>query len=171
MEDSRNDLDSVFWPVFVFFATLGLPVQALALPASPCQSEKQSAHYLATFELKSEVAKLRPMVFCVNQPGAESEKSPISAEIWSSQGREAICKHTYFEREGLAPISMILECKSARFGPLNTPVTLYWPSGEVREPVLRFGTWLNGYFQTPLRVKYDHFTRTLEVASRTRTSK
>ena len=163
MDDSRI----VLYPVLGFLAITTLPIRALAIPTRPCQSappENPAAHYLATFELKSGVEKPQAMVFCVNKPQADPDQAAISAEIWSKEGREALCKHTYFEREGGAPVSMILECKSTRLGPLNTPVTLYWPSGEIAQPVLRFGTWLQGYMQTPLLVKVDHFTPSIRVA-------
>ncbi|MEK6579996.1 MAG: hypothetical protein AABZ55_12275 [Bdellovibrionota bacterium] len=169
MEYSKNVLKPILRLILGHLilpsAIFAVPVLVLATPASPCQLEASKPHFLATFELKAGAEKSQQMVFCVSKPGTEIDKTPIEAEIWSDRGREAICKHTYFERDGLSPLSMILDCRSTRLLPLNTPVTLYWPSGEINGAVLRFGTWLNGYTQTLLRIKIDHFTQNIKIAS------
>jgi hypothetical protein len=57
-----------------------------------------------------------------------------------------------------------MSCKSAAFGALAAPATLFFRDayGEATSrnvPVLRLGTWLQGYQQAVLTTEYDRSAR------------
>jgi hypothetical protein len=86
---------------------------------------------------------------------------------------EAICSvqqvESYAMAQGKPPqaASVELSCKSAALGALTAPATLYFQdaSGVAtsrKKPVLRFGTWLQGYQQAVLTTKFDRSARLIE---------
>jgi hypothetical protein len=83
------------------------------------------------------------------------------AEIWSKQGRQAICRVTHLDRQrNGAPVALELSCQASGLGALRTPATLLWPeTSPLAYPAIRFGSWLNGYRFARIQVLTDCFAR------------
>lgn len=125
---------------------------------SACSTRLKDVSYKASFTLKSLYAGKRPFQI---QIGSERQSGKTMALITQNDGScYAICGIRHFEKEGKArPVSMLLSCENAELARLTIPVTLIWASAYQKLPMIRFGSWLNGYQQASLRVKTDALSK------------
>jgi hypothetical protein len=102
----------------------------------------------------------------------------LVAKIMNGKRVEALCSIQYVEgrtrqqtretREtrgnALLASSVDMSCKGAALGALAAPATVYFrdpysESTSRNKPVLRFGTWLQGYQQAVLKTEFDQSAR------------
>jgi hypothetical protein len=55
----------------------------------------------------------------------------------------------------ISPRQIDLDCSAADFAALTGPATLIFRGVGIENPVIRFGTWLDGYRQADLKIKAD----------------
>jgi hypothetical protein len=58
----------------------------------------------------------------------------------------------------IGPKQVDFECEAAEFAGLTGPATLIFKGPGNPSPLLRFGTWLDGYRRAPLKVTTDHLS-------------
>ncbi|HUP56281.1 MAG TPA: hypothetical protein VM598_02435 [Bdellovibrionota bacterium] len=58
----------------------------------------------------------------------------------------------------IGPKQVDFECEAAEFAGLTGPATLIFKGPGNLSPLLRFGTWLDGYRKAPLKVTTDHLS-------------
>lgn len=92
----------------------------------------------------------------------------LVAKIMNGQRVEAICSIQGVEGNGTLASSVDMSCKGTALGALAAPATVYFPekldganakSTSRNMPVLRFGTWLQGYQQAVLKTEFDQSAR------------
>jgi hypothetical protein len=94
----------------------------------------------------------------------EASDGRVFGQIRSGEGTDgacqAVCRSKRMEKNGPLPVAMDLECRSASLGSLSSTATLLWGRGRSmsKMPTLRFGTWLHGFEQVPLKVEVDQFS-------------
>ena len=95
---------------------------------------------------------------------SRDSRSPenFSALITSKSGAvQAVCDLVQaVDRSSSFPESFDFTCHGASFGALQMPASLILTN----KPLLRFGSWLKGYQQAPLRVQMDGLTTPLRRA-------
>ena len=64
----------------------------------------------------------------------------------------------------VAPRQVDFDCEAAQFQGLTGPATLILRGRGNPTPLLRFGTWLDGYRNAPLKVMTDHLSAQPEAA-------
>lgn len=128
-----------------------------AVPPAPsstqCQLKKSGElQYLASFELKGEPGRKSALELRV---GKGSSKGWI-AEIVSDNNCEAVCYSKEVEKNEAQELeSLDMKCKSKGIDALSAPATLLLSTGRGKAPVLRFGSWLEGYREAMLQVQLD----------------
>jgi hypothetical protein len=157
--------------------TLALMVGALVLllaktagaaPPSGCDTPLKSVRYAAHFEWPQAGPGEKNSLQLLIGSRESSKTGETVAQIWSGNQCQLSCLSTQLD-----PTALELKCRSAQLGMLTTSATVLWnrDAKPGHEATLRFGTWLEGYEQAPLRVEIDHFfeianPRTGRLASR-----
>lgn len=130
-----KEVTSLIPQVIPILALLVTTTAAAASPPQDCGTSPRQVLYAAEFGPAGHRMKI--------------EVGPESARIWSGNQCEAICQAS------LGETSVELQCHSVKFQPLSTPATLFWLAGWSGAPVLRFGTWLDGFEDYPVNAKLN----------------
>ncbi len=151
-----------------------IPAQAgaaeLRLRNVGCGGEdlRQSAPllYSARFQLGgiNQPVKKMQVVVAMSQmkQGGFNKPFPV-AQIWSGSQCQAVCKVASIEKENsLTPVAVEMSCESVGFSPLAVKASILW-GGEksmymAKQPTIRFGTWLEGYRDSALKVELDRYS-------------
>lgn len=134
-----------------------------------CGKVQGEVLYHARFDWKDSMTSITKnldiVVTKTAKPGFWDSK--ISARIMNHGTCEAICRADNLEvvsnEPGMPSVatSMDLTCHSSSLGALGAPATVFFQSGQngTQTPVLRFGSWLQGYEQAYLKVQTDQSSK------------
>jgi hypothetical protein len=153
----------------ILFAGLAFPVWALA---DTCAVLENPA-FAASFEWKAENGASHKMSVRI---AAGPEDGKEEAQITSGKQCLAVCHvkpdapETDIGRTiaSITPRQIDLDCSAAEFAALTGPATLIFKGAGVDAPMIRFGTWLDGYREASLKVQADRLetARSVQRVSR-----
>jgi hypothetical protein len=155
----------------------GIGLGALALtiiPFSQAMGATSKTFYSASFHWNNGSGTsentLRLIIGKTKKPRFNDPQ--LVAKIMNGQRVEAVCSiqgfESYMHGHTLLASSIDLSCKGTALGALAAPATVYFPekldganskSTSRNQPVLRFGTWLQGYQQAVLKTEFDQSAR------------
>lgn len=155
-----------------YFKVFSITSLLVMIPVAHASASSKESHnrgkepgdilYHASFDWKDSITqktkKLEIIVTKNAKPGFWDSK--VGARIMNGEQVEATCRADNLEvvsSESGAPkvaTSMDLTCHSTSLGALGAPATVFFQAGS-QTPVLRFGSWLQGYEQAYLRVEKD----------------
>jgi hypothetical protein len=123
------------------------PFQSLASETS-CAQPLRRVEYAAEFQMKHGAnAAPTSLRLLIGLPKLKKSAKRV-AQIWSGRECRALCEAKRFTRD-----SVDLQCKNAQMATFSTRASVILP-----ETALRFGTWLQGYEQIPLKVSVDRLS-------------
>lgn len=131
------------------YAAVAVPMPPAA-PAAKCTAPWLETHYRAKVEKGSDA-------------GLELTIGNRADGTWAtlSRGSEclSICRvEPEWRSQASRPDSIQLQCANIQFDALSAQAVLLWPGIEAAHPILRFGTWLQGYRDFALSVKVDRYS-------------
>jgi hypothetical protein len=142
----------------------------IGIPVSQAMGATSKTFYSASFEWNNGTGSpsntLRLTIVKTKRP--RFKDSQLVAKITNGQRVEAICSiqgvESYMCGQTLLASSIDLSCKGTSLGALAAPATVYFKdanseSSSRNQPVLRFGTWLQGYQQAVLKTEFDQSAR------------
>lgn len=137
--------------------------------ATGCPATISELQFSARFDLGKKM-EIRIGKFQNSNPLIKKTGALITAQ--QPNGRitcEAVCSLNWAEPEVTlpgaeairpsSPASLAFSCQSVGFKELSVPVTLLRKSYISAIPILRFGTWLDGYRDAALHVTVDTYSR------------
>jgi hypothetical protein len=142
-------MDTRFFALLLFFVLASpLTRQAAAAELQPVKFKKLL--YSAYFNW--EKSPMQIQLGTLDRP-MEAGRSNMAAVLISGKSVQAICQRS-LKAEQLAAWAgnddaITMTCTGAAFAPLSTTVTLFI-ADTLPKPVLRFGTWLQGYREVTL---------------------
>lgn len=160
---SKHSKIAKHFMIRVGLGALILMATQLAFAESPtCGKVVGKVLFSAHFDWKSPagVSKGLRLVIARNaKPGFKDSK--FIAQIMNGDECQAVCRT---ETVDVASASLDLSCRSAAFGALAAPATVFFHNTGAghKSSVLRFGTWLQGYEQTILNTELDRSARLMQ---------
>lgn len=150
---------------FLFLAVAAFVELAFAAHsfAASCPTSLETVSYSANFSFPKSDRKLS---IRVGTTKSWDSQEYFIAQIASGNDCQAVCRVKNIARDELtqSPIAMDLDCQGVGFRELTTPATLLWKSTLASDSTIRFGTWLGGYEQAALDVKFDKYSATRNLA-------
>jgi hypothetical protein len=138
------------------------------------RSGEAASIYSASFqwnEGQSNSGQTLRIVITKNKKPRFSEPKLVT-KIMNGKRVEALCSiqsaESYLHGHTLLASSIDMSCKGTALGALAASATLFFPekldgangqSASRNKPVLRFGTWLQGYQQAVLKTEFDQSAR------------
>jgi hypothetical protein len=129
-----------------------------ALVSIPAWVSASDAGFTAQFQWQDHLLQIRVA------PGMKNARILSQGKVLANCATKAEAPMTETGRAiaSLAPSQIDLECEATEFGAMTGPATLIFKGPGVETPVIRFGTWLDGYRQADLLVSTDRISHNVQ---------